>query len=81
MEIDNTRVKDASHVVKLLNQIQDREVNIVIERNKIRYETKIKPIKSIQDNCYRMGIWVRDKTAGIGTLTFMTKIVKFLGGH
>ena len=83
LEIDNTRVKDASHVVKLLNQIQDREVKIVIERNKIRYETEIKPVKSVQDNCYRMGIWVRDKTAGIGTLTFYDENSKIFGalGH
>ena len=83
LEIDNTRVKDASHVVKLLNQIQDREVKIVIERNKIRYETEIKSVKSIQDNCYRMGIWVRDKTAGIGTLTFYDEKSKTFGalGH
>ena len=35
----------------------------------------------MQDNCYRMGIWVRDKTAGIGTLTFYDEIVKYLLGH
>ena len=83
LEIDNIKVKDASHVVELLNKIQDREIEIVIERNKIRYETKVKPIKSMQDNCYRMGIWVRDKTAGIGTLTFYDEESKVFGalGH
>ena len=83
LEIDNIKVKDASHVVELLNEIQDREIKILIERNKIRYETKVKPIKSMQDNCYRMGIWVRDKTAGIGTLTFYDEESKVFGalGH
>ncbi len=83
LKIDNIKVKDASHVVELLNKIQDREVKIVIERNKIRYETEIKPVKSVQDNCYRMGIWVRDKTAGIGTLTFYDENSKIFGalGH
>ncbi len=67
-----------------MNQIQDAEVNIVIERNKIRFETEIAPpIKSMQDNCYRLGIWVRDKTAGIGTLTFYDGESKAFGalGH
>lgn len=83
LEIGNTQVKDASHVVELLNQIEDKKVPIVIERNKIRYEIEINPVKSLQDNCYRMGIWVRDKTAGIGTLTFYDKSSKVFGalGH
>jgi len=83
LEIDNIKVKDANHVVKLLNKVEDKEIKIVIERNKIRYETKAKPIKSMQDNCYRMGIWVRDKTAGIGTLTFYDEKSKVFGalGH
>ena len=37
----------------------------------------------MQDNCYRLGIWVRDKTAGIGTLTFYDDDSKIFGalGH
>ena len=83
LEIDNIKVKDAEHVVELLNQIQNTTVNIVIERNKIKFETEITPIKSMQDNCYRLGIWVRDKTAGIGTLTFYDNESKMFGalGH
>lgn len=83
LEIDNIKVRDASHVVELLNKIQDREIEIIVERNKIRYETKVKPVKSMQDNCYRMGVWVRDKTAGIGTLTFYDENSKIFGalGH
>ncbi|NLJ77792.1 MAG: SpoIVB peptidase [Tissierellia bacterium] len=83
LEIDDITVKDAEHVVKLLNEIQDREIKVVVERNKKKFETKIMPIKSMQDNYYRFGIWVRDKTAGIGTLTFYNNDDKVFGalGH
>lgn len=83
LEINNTIVKDAEHVVELLNKIQDEKVNVVVERNNTRFETEITPIKSMQDNCYRFGIWVRDKTAGIGTLTFYNSENKVFGalGH
>ena len=83
LEINNIKVKDAEHVVELLNQIQDSKVKIIVERNKIRFETEVAPIKSMQDNCYRLGIWVRDKTAGIGTLTFYDDDSKIFGalGH
>lgn len=83
IDINGVKVKDAEHVVELLNNIGDKEVDIVIERNNIRFSTAVKPIKSLQDNCYRLGIWVRDKTAGIGTLTFYDKNTKVFGalGH
>lgn len=30
----------------------------------------IKPEKGKKDNNYKIGLWVRDSTAGVGTLTF-----------
>ena len=79
LEINDIKIKDAEHVVDLLNQIEDKKIKIVVERNKIKFETKVTPIKSMQDNCYRLGIWVRDKTAGIGTLTFYDEDSKVFG--
>lgn len=83
LEINNIKVKNAEHVVELLNEIQDTTIKILIERNNIEFETEVTPVKSIQDNCYRLGIWVRDKTAGIGTLTFYDEDNKSFGalGH
>ncbi|GFN35435.1 SpoIVB peptidase [Tepidimicrobium xylanilyticum] len=83
LEINNVKVKDAEHVVDLLNEIKDNNVKILIERNKIHFETEVTPVRSMQDNCYRLGIWVRDRTAGIGTLTFYDKDSKAFGalGH
>lgn len=83
LEINNIKVKDAEHVVKLLNQAEDEKIKVVLDRNNINYEIEITPIKSMQDNCYRLGIWVRDKTAGIGTLTFYDENNRVFGalGH
>ena len=83
IEIDGKQVKDAEHVVELLNNIQSNKVSITIERNNIKFTTDVVPVKSLQDNCYRLGIWVRDKTAGIGTLTFYNKDTNKFGalGH
>ncbi|HPP36877.1 MAG TPA: SpoIVB peptidase [Clostridiales bacterium] len=33
-------------------------------------ETMVTPIRSTEDGKYHIGLWVRDSTAGIGTLTF-----------
>ncbi|MBU5437561.1 SpoIVB peptidase [Tissierella sp. MSJ-40] len=83
VEINGIKVKDAEHVVELLNNTEGKKVKIVIERNRAEFITDVTPIQSIQDNCYRLGIWVRDKTAGIGTLTFYDEETKVFGalGH
>lgn len=83
VEIDGEKVKNAEYVINKLNSTNGDKINVVIERNNINFSTDIKPVKCIQDNCYRIGVWVRDKTAGIGTLTFYDEKSKKFGalGH
>lgn len=81
--INDIEVIDAEHVIQLLNKIGEKKVKITLERNNHEFITHVKPVKSNQDNCYRLGLWVRDKTAGIGTLTFYHPESKIFGalGH
>lgn len=81
--IDDIKVKDAQNVIDILNKIGNKNVKIVVERDNKEIITELTPVKSKQDNSYRLGIWVRDKTAGIGTLTFYDKKSKKFGalGH
>ena len=43
-----------------------------IVRNGERIDVKVNPVLC-KDQSYRLGIWVRDDIAGIGTLTYITK--------
>ncbi|WP_353095875.1 SpoIVB peptidase [Tissierella praeacuta] len=83
VEINGVKVQDAEHVVSILNNIKDTNVKMVVQRNKAEFVTEAKPMQSMQDNCYRLGIWVRDKTSGIGTLTYYNKNTSEFGalGH
>ncbi len=58
-------------------------VQITYRRAQVEYNTTITPIKSGEDQQYRLGIWVRDSSAGIGTLTFIDPNTKVYGalGH
>ncbi len=47
-----------------------------LKRNNEDIEVKIKPVKTGTDE-YKLGIWVRDDTQGIGTLTYITTDGKF----
>ncbi|TJX16331.1 SpoIVB peptidase [Tissierella creatinini] len=70
LEINGEKVVSSEQVVKILNDIKDKEIELKILRNKEEFEIKTLPIQCLQDNAYRLGIWVRDKTSGIGTMTY-----------
>lgn len=69
IKINDEKVISSEQVVEILNN-ETKELNITILRNNAEFKTTVVPIKSLQDNSYRLGIWIRDKTTGIGTLSY-----------
>lgn len=69
MEINGTSVYRADEVQELVNEIKDT-VKLKIKRNGNILNINIDPVKSGEDGLYKLGVWVKDKTAGIGTLTY-----------
>ncbi|MCL2884594.1 MAG: SpoIVB peptidase, partial [Oscillospiraceae bacterium] len=41
-----------------------------LKRDNIVFDAQLTPVKSVTENRYKAGMWVRDSAAGIGTLTF-----------
>ena len=41
-----------------------------IRRDNIVFDIRFTPVKSVNENRYKAGLWVRDSSAGIGTMTF-----------
>ncbi len=75
-----------SSIRDLLDVVENsggQAVHITYRRQATEYNTTITPIKSGEDQHYRLGIWVRDSSAGIGTLTFVDPANKVYGalGH
>ncbi|MDR7869998.1 MAG: SpoIVB peptidase [Tissierellaceae bacterium] len=81
--INDQKIVNAEQVVEILNKIKDEEVKIRILRNNAEFETNVKSVQCLQDNSYRLGVWVRDKTTGIGTLTYINPYNNSFGalGH
>lgn len=68
--INNTNVYSSTDVENLLNDNNGGEYKIKVKRSD-RYRTYVmKPVFSNREGCYKAGMWVRDSTAGIGTITF-----------
>ena len=58
-------------------------LDLVIARNDEEIHTKLVPLKDKFDNAYRIGLYIRDSAAGIGTMTFYDPKSKKYGalGH
>ncbi|MFT8890000.1 MAG: SpoIVB peptidase [Ethanoligenens sp.] len=59
------------------NEVADRfaksdgvDCTLCMRRNGVAFQTRLKPLRSVADGQYKAGLWVRDSTAGIGTITY-----------
>ncbi len=68
--INGTKVVNASHFSSLLNENKQNTAIISYTRNSASYTVELIP--SYSQNEYKIGAWVRDSSAGIGTLTYVS---------
>lgn len=69
VEVNEQTVTCTSDLLKSIKEAEGREVSISYVRDGNIEETSIKPVKA-QDNTYKIGLWVRDTAAGVGTVSF-----------
>lgn len=72
MEIDGKVIETEEEIVEIINceNTRGKKYKISVERNKKKIELIIQPVQSIEDKLYKMGLWVRNNIAGVGTMTF-----------
>lgn len=80
--INGNIINNTLELVKAINETKGESIEITYIHNKQEFKEQITPIKS-KDGGYKIGIWVRDSAAGVGTLTFYNeKTESFAGlGH
>lgn len=71
IKINNIDVDTNDELLKYLSN-QNERVSLTIERNNSVFNTHIDVIKNI-NNEYSIGLYIRDKILGIGTMTFVTE--------
>ncbi|WP_139904287.1 SpoIVB peptidase [Clostridium thermarum] len=70
LSINDKSVKNAEMLSDLINESEGKEVKIEVERKGESIIKLVKPVKIPKEKKYKIGLWVRDSTAGVGTLTF-----------
>ncbi len=80
-KVEGTKVGDIDQVVELLQKKKVSRVKLEIVRGGNVIEVKLEKVLS-KDGEYKIGVWLREDTEGIGTLSFVTEKNQFAAlGH
>ena len=71
LSIGGIALNSNDDVKKIVSQSRGEALIVVLQRGDSTFEISLVPVKTEYDNEYKAGIWVRDSSAGIGTMTFM----------
>lgn len=80
--VNGVQIKGNSDFVNEINKSGENAAQLVVLRDGKEMNLTITPAKNASDGTYKTGMWVKDSTAGIGTLTFIENDGVFAGlGH
>lgn len=70
--IDGTKVTTKEEFIDIVNSKGAAPVVLDIIRNGKKTQVKITPVQTGKEE-YRLGVWIRDNTQGVGMMTFITE--------
>ena len=81
-QVNNKEIASTEELMQTVNQSQGKAVKIKYIQSEETKECSIEPVKTYS-NEYKLGLWVRDSAAGVGTVTFYEPETKTFGalGH
>lgn len=81
-KVNGQDVTQNSEVSQIIEKSGGGEMEFTIKREEKLFTVKFKSEFSVSENKYKAGIWIRDSSAGIGTVTFCTTDGRFASlGH
>ncbi len=81
-KIDETYISSTNELINIVNKSNGESIKITYIHEEESKECSIEPIQTSSDE-YKLGLWVRDSAAGVGTVTFYEPSTKTFGalGH
>ena len=72
LKINDVEINHAEDVTRLLNEEKRSDITLKVQRKNDNnlFNIKVNPTLDSTDGKQKIGLWVRDSTAGVGTLTF-----------
>lgn len=80
ISMNGIEVNSNEDIAKVIEDCKGNKIKVIAKRNNMKFETNLIPEKSFADDLYKVGLWVRDSSAGIGTLTFYDQNNRIFAG-
>lgn len=64
-------VRSNEELTQAITAANGTPISVVYLRDGVRHTTTLTPVQDSATGAYRAGLWVRDSSAGIGTMTFL----------
>lgn len=67
----------------IVENAKNQSIELEVIHNKERRKISVRPIYSESDDAYKLGVWIKDSTQGIGTMTYINPETGYFGalGH
>jgi stage IV sporulation protein B len=66
--VNGTAIKSAQHLSRMIER--GGQAALTVQRGEDSLSIPVTPVQDGEGGAYRLGVWVRDSTAGVGTLSF-----------
>lgn len=76
LEVNGSPITRKKELIQKIHDSGGKDMELLVSRNGEEVPISLKPVQA-EDDSYKLGIWVRDNTQGIGTMTYVDQEGKF----
>lgn len=80
LSVDGIKVTNNEDLSYIVEKSKGKEMDFLISRENKKMHIKLCPALSKETATYKIGVWIRDSSAGIGTLTFYSPTTHVICG-
>ena len=73
LKVNDEKIETNSELLQCAKDSNGNELDLEVYRQGEVFNTKISPVIDSISNEYKLGLWVKDSSAGVGTITFYDK--------
>lgn len=75
--LGGTPIRNIAQMTEIAASSQGKTLELVYIRDKDTFTTSITPELDIVSNTYKLGVWAKDGSSGVGTLTFLRQDMRY----
>ncbi len=80
IRVNGNEINSINDFVSVVSSNAKENITVTVLRGKNEIDFSFKPVYSSEDGSYKTGIFVKDSTSGIGTVTFINPVTGAFGG-